>query len=147
MIAGPVAPWNPEGWDLVRPLLEALPASVRDRVVVTGYVSEQEKVALLGGAEALVYPSLYEGFGLPVLEAMACDTPVLTSNVSALPDTAGGAALLVDPNDAEDIAAGMERLLTDTALRERLRAAGTARAATFSWDETARLTAGVLRRG
>jgi glycosyltransferase involved in cell wall biosynthesis len=147
VIAGPVAPWNPEGWDLVRPSLEALPASVRDRVVVTGYVSEQEKVALLGGAEALVYPSLYEGFGLPILEAMACDTPVLTSNVSALPDTAGGAALLVDPNDTEDIAAGMERLLTDAPLREQLRAAGTARAATFSWDETARLTAGVLRRG
>ena len=147
VIAGPVAPWNPEGWDQVRPSLEALPASVRDRVVVTGYVSEQEKVALLGGAEALVYPSLYEGFGLPVLEAMACDTPVLTSNVSALPDTAGGAAVLVDPNDTEDIAAGMERLLTDTALREQLRAAGTARAATFSWDETARLTVGVLRRG
>jgi len=147
VIAGPVAPWNPEGWDLVRPSLEALPASVRDRVVVTGYVSEQEKVALLGGAEALVYPSLYEGFGLPVLEAMACDTPVLTSSVSALPETAGGAALLVDPKDTEDIAAGMERLLTDTALREQLRAAGTARAATFRWDETARLTAGVLRRG
>jgi glycosyltransferase involved in cell wall biosynthesis len=147
VIAGPVAPWNPEGWDLVRPSLEALPPPVRDRVVVTGYVSEQEKVALLGGAEALVYPSLYEGFGLPVLEAMACDTPVLTSNVSALPDTAGGAALLVDPNDAEDIAAGMERLLTDTPLRERLREAGIARAASFSWDETARLTAGVLRRG
>jgi len=147
VIAGPVASWNPEGWELVRPSLGALPASVRDRVVVTGYVSELEKVALLGGAEALVYPSLYEGFGLPILEAMACDTPVLTSNVSALPDTAGGAALLVDPNDTEDIAAGMERLLTDNPLRERLRAAGTARAATFSWDETARLTAAVLRRG
>jgi glycosyltransferase involved in cell wall biosynthesis len=147
VIAGPVAPWNPEGWDLVRPSLDALPPRVRDRVIVTGYVSERDKVALLGGAEALVYPSLYEGFGLPLLEAMACDTPVLTSNVSALPDTAGDAALLIDPNDTEDIAAGMERLLTDTALRERLREAGSARAATFSWDETARLTAGVLRRG
>jgi glycosyltransferase involved in cell wall biosynthesis len=147
VIAGPVAPWNPEGWDLVRPVLDALPPGVRGRVIVTGYVSEQEKVALLSGAEALVYPSLYEGFGLPVLEAMACDTPVLTSKVSALPDTAGGAALLIDPNDTEDIAAGMERLLTDTGLRERLRAAGTARTATFNWDETARLTAGVLRRG
>jgi glycosyltransferase involved in cell wall biosynthesis len=147
VVAGPVAPWNPEGWDLLRPSLEALPPRVRDRVVVTGYVSEEEKVALLGGAEALVYPSLYEGFGLPMIEAMACGTPVLTSNVSALPDTAGDAALLVDPRSSEDIAAGMERLLTDAALRERLRAAGTARAAGFSWDETARLTADVLRRG
>ena len=146
VIAGPVAPWNPEGWDLVRPSLEALPPGVRDRVVLTGYVSEEEKVALLGGAEALVYPSLYEGFGLPVIEAMACGTPVLTSNVSALPDTAGEAALLVDPGSPEDIAAGIERLLTDAALGERLRAAGSARAAGFSWDETARLTADVLRR-
>ena len=115
-------------------------------MVVTGYVSEEEKVSLLSGAEALVYPSLYEGFGLPVIEAMSCGTPVLTSEVSALPETAGDAALLVDPHAIEDIAAGMERLLTDTALRERLRAAGTARAARFSWDETARMTAGVLRR-
>jgi alpha-1,3-rhamnosyl/mannosyltransferase len=147
VIAGPIAPWNPEGWDLVRPALDALPARLRDRVILTGYVSEEGKVALLGGAEALVYPSIYEGFGLPVLEAMACGTPVLTSDVSALPETAGGAALLVDPSSIEDIAAGMERLLTDTTLRESLRAAGTARAATFSWDETARLTADVLRRG
>jgi glycosyltransferase involved in cell wall biosynthesis len=77
---------------------------------------------------------------------MSCGTPVLTSAVSALPETAGDAALLVDPHATEDIAGGMERLLTDTALRERLRTAGTARAARFSWDETARLTAEVLRR-
>jgi glycosyltransferase involved in cell wall biosynthesis len=115
--------------------------------VVTGYVSEDEKVALLSGAEALVYPSLYEGFGLPVIEAMACGTPVLTSDVSALPETAGDAALLVDPHALAAITVGMERILTDLALRERLRAAGMARAATFSWDETARLTAEVLRRG
>jgi glycosyltransferase involved in cell wall biosynthesis len=146
VIAGPVAPWNPEGWNLVRPALAELPHRVRDRIVVTGYVSEGEKVALLGGAEALVYPSLYEGFGLPVIEAMACGTPVLTSDVSALPETAGDAALLVDPGAPAAITAGMERILTDTELRERLRVAGIARAAAFSWDETARLTAGVLRR-
>jgi glycosyltransferase involved in cell wall biosynthesis len=145
VIAGPVAPWNPEGWHLLQPALADLPSGVRDRVVVTGYVSEQEKVALLGGAEALAYPSLYEGFGLPVIEAMACGTPVLTSDVSALPETAGDAALLVDPHAPEAIATGMERLLTDTALRERLRAAGTSRAMRFSWEETARLTCQVLR--
>ena len=130
----------------MRSALDALPPRVRDSVIVTGYVTEEEKVALLSGAEALVYPSLYEGFGLPVLEAMACGTPVLTSNVSALPETAGGAALLVDPHETQDIAAGIERLLTDPELRDRLRAAGTARVAAFSWDETARLTADVLRR-
>ena len=146
VIAGPVAPWNPEGWNLVQPTLADLPPRVRDRVVVTGYVPEGEKVALLSGAEGLVYPSLYEGFGLPVIEAMACGTPVLTSGVSALPETAGDAALLVDPHAQEDIATGMERLLTDTGLRERLRAAGRDRAMRFSWEETARLTSQVLRR-
>ena len=146
VIAGPVAPWNPEGWNIVRPALDELPPGIRDRVVVTGYVREDEKVALLSGAEALVFPSLYEGFGLPVIEAMACGTPVLTSDISALPETAGDAALLVDPHAQGDIAAGMERLLTDTALRERLRAAGLARVTRFSWDETARLTSEVLRR-
>ena len=146
VVAGPVATWNPEGWNQVRPELDALPPSIRDDIVVTGYVSEADKVALLSGAEALVYPSLYEGFGLPVLEAMACGTPVLTSGVSALPETAGSAALLVDPDDTEDIAAGIERLLTDGALRESLRVAGITRAAGFSWDATARRTAEVLRR-
>jgi glycosyltransferase involved in cell wall biosynthesis len=146
VIAGPVAPWNPEGWDQVRPALEALAPSIRDDVVLTGYVAEDEKVAMLSGAEALVYPSLYEGFGLPVLEAMACGVPVLTSDVSALPETAGDAAVLVDPHDTEAISAGIQRLLTDPELREQLRAAGTVRAASFSWDETARLTADVLRR-
>lgn len=146
VLAGPVDPWNREGWDLVRPTLEALAPSVRERIVMTGYVSERHKVALLSGAEALVYPSLYEGFGLPVIEAMACGVPVLTSNVSALPDTAGDAALLVDPHDDAAIADGMERLLTDRALRDRLRGAGTTRAGAFGWDETARRTAEVLHR-
>jgi glycosyltransferase involved in cell wall biosynthesis len=146
VLAGPVAPWNPAGWNLVRPVLDRLPPRVRERIVVTGYVSEAEKVALLGGAEALVYPSLYEGFGFPVLEAMACGTPVLTSNVSALPETAGDAALLVDPRDEAAIAEGMQRLLVDDALRERLRAAGPARASRFNWDDTARRTADVLGR-
>ena len=143
---GPVAPWNQAGWELVRPVLDALPGRIRDRIVVTGFVSEGEKVALLSGAEALLYPSLYEGFGLPVVEAMACGTPVLTSNVSALVETAGDAALLVDPSTPEAIAEGMTRLLSDAELRDTLRARGLARAATFTWDETARRTADVLRR-
>jgi glycosyltransferase involved in cell wall biosynthesis len=91
-----------------------------------------------------VYPSLYEGFGLPVLEALACGTPVLTSTLSALPEVAGGAALLVDPTDTDAIADGMGRLLTDRALRDRLREAGIERAASFDWNETARRTATVL---
>ena len=145
-LVGPVAPWTQAGWELVRPVLDALPERIRERIVVTGFVSEREKVALLSGAEALLYPSLYEGFGLPVVEAMACGTPVLTSNVSALAETAGDAALLVDPHTPEAIAEGMSRLLGDGVLRDTLRARGLARAAMFTWDETARRTAEVLRR-
>jgi glycosyltransferase involved in cell wall biosynthesis len=145
VLVGAASPWNREGWDLVRSALEELPIPVRKRVVLTGYVPEAEKVALLSGAEALVYPSLYEGFGLPVIEAMACGTPVLTSNTSALPETAGSAALLVDPDDVEAIADGLQRLLTDRSLRRALRDAGTARASAFTWEATARQTADILR--
>jgi glycosyltransferase involved in cell wall biosynthesis len=146
VIVGASVDWNPEGWDLLRPALAALRPEVREGVILTGYVTDQEKVALLGGAAALVYPSLYEGFGLPVVEAMACGAPVLTSNVSSLPEVTGGDAVLVDPRDTEAIAGGMRALLEDDALAARLRRAGPARAAAFTWEETARRTAEVLRR-
>ncbi len=146
VIAGSGVPWNPEGWDALRPQLEALSSEVRGRITFTGYVSEEDKVALLGGARGLVLPSRYEGFGLPVLEAMACGTPVLTSEVSALPEIAGDAALLVDPEDEEAIADGMRRILEDDELSARLRESGLAQAAAFSWDRTAHLTAAVLHR-
>ena len=144
VVVGSGAEWNPEGSNLLRSALADLPENVRRRVVLTGYVSEEDKVALLGGAEALVYPSLYEGFGLPVLEAMACGTPVLTSNLSALPEMAGGAALLVDPTDAGAIGEGMERLLRDDEVRVRLRRDGILRAAAFDWNETAKRTSLIL---
>jgi glycosyltransferase involved in cell wall biosynthesis len=115
------------------------------KVVQTGYVSEGDKAALLNGAEALVYPSLYEGFGLPILEAMACGTPVVTSDRSSLPEVAGDAAVLTDPDEPEAIASAIGRVLSDGELRERLRKAGLERAARFDWAETARKTAEVLR--
>jgi glycosyltransferase involved in cell wall biosynthesis len=108
-------------------------------------VADDRKVDLIRGAAALVNPSLYEGFGLQILEAMACGTPVLTSAVSSMPEVAGGAAVLVDPLDVGSIRDGIERLLRDTALRRRLRTEGMARAAGYSWEETARRTAAVLR--
>ncbi|MFL5766417.1 MAG: glycosyltransferase family 4 protein [Actinomycetota bacterium] len=125
-------------------VVRSLPERVRDRVVRTGYVSEEDKAALLAGAEALVYPSTYEGFGFPVLEAMAAGTPVVTSDRSSLPEIAGQAALLVDPVSADAIADGIERVLTDAELRSRLREAGAERARSFTWDRTARETAEVL---
>jgi glycosyltransferase involved in cell wall biosynthesis len=146
VVAGGWVPWNPEGRRGMGEALDRIPADVRRGVILTGYVSEADKVALLGGAAALVYPSLYEGFGFPVLEAMACGTPVLTSDVSSLPEVAGEAALLVAPRDVDAITDGMDRLLRDDALREHLRAAGMERAGRFRWEDTARRTADVLRR-
>jgi glycosyltransferase involved in cell wall biosynthesis len=89
-------------------------------------------------ARAFVFPSLYEGFGLPPLEAMACGAPVVTSNVSSLPEIAGGAALLIDPYDPEEIASGITRAVTDDTLRQDLIARGKARARTFSWPQSVR---------
>jgi glycosyltransferase involved in cell wall biosynthesis len=91
-----------------------------------------------------VFPSLYEGFGMPLLESMACGTPVLTSATSALPEIAGDAALLVDPEDTAAIADGLARLMRDAVLRAELRARGLARAAQFTWRRCAEETLAVL---
>jgi len=112
----------------------------------TGYVEEEDLPALYNGADLFVFPSLYEGFGLPVLEAMACGTPVVTSNTSSLPEVAGDAALLVDPYDVEEIATAMRRILEDEALTAELRAKGLARAKEFSWERTARETIAVYEK-
>ena len=108
------------------------------RVILAGYVPPEDKAALLSGALALVFPSLYEGFGMPVVEAMACGVPVLTSAVSSLPEVAGDAALLVDPLSTSAIAAGMSRLVADAGLRQALAERGTLQAQRFSWAEAAR---------
>ncbi len=109
-------------------------------VLMPGYVPDADLPALYGAAEVFVFPSLYEGFGLPVLEAMACGTPVVCSAVSSLPEVAGEAALLVPPEDAGALAAAIERVLGDPALRARLRAEGLARARRFTWEAAARAT-------
>lgn len=103
-----------------------------------GFQPHETLAAFYRLARAFVFPSLYEGFGLPPLEAMACGTPVVTSNVSSLPEIAGGAALLVDPYDADDIAEGIRRAVTDESLRGDLVARGLARARTFSWSQSVR---------
>jgi glycosyltransferase involved in cell wall biosynthesis len=114
------------------------------RVHLTGRVADEFLPTLYSGALAFVYPSLYEGFGLPLLEAMACGTPVLTSNVTAMPEVVGDAGLLVDPYDVEAIAHGIRRLVEDSALREELRKKGLERAKQFTWERTAELTWTVL---
>ena len=115
-------------------------------VKVAGYVQPEDLPALYNGAAALVCPSLYEGFGLPVVEAMACGVPVLASNTSCFPEVAGEAALLVDPLDTEALAAGIAAVVAYGALRQRLVQAGLRRAAGFTWERTARETLAVYRR-
>lgn len=114
---------------------------IEDDVRLLGWVDEEEIEALYAAAGCFVFPSLYEGFGLPVLEAMQRGVPVACSDRTSLPEVAGGAALMFDPERSDEIAAAMNRLLSDGAEADRLREAGRARAAQFSWDETARLTA------
>ena len=103
-------------------------------------MADQELDALYRGASAFVYPSLYEGFGLPVLDAMARGVPSIVSATSSLPEVAGEAAVPVDPRSTAAIAEAIERVLRDRDLAGRLREAGLGRAACFSWEETARLT-------
>lgn len=116
-----------------------------DRVRYVGYLPHNQKLTALREAEAFVFPSLYEGFGLPVLESMALGTPVITSRVSSLPEVAGTAALLVDPEDQDELARAMGRVLDQPALQRRLSAAGTVQVKTFSWDRAARETLAVYR--
>ena len=120
-------------------------SGVADEVVMAGFIPEEDLVALYNAAELLVYPSLYEGFGLPVLEAMACDTPVVTSPRGSIPEVAGGAAIMVDPLNTEEIAGGMLSLVNDCALRKEVIARGRAQVQKFSWRQTAEQTLAVYQ--
>jgi len=111
-----------------------------DELVFTGYVPDADLVALYNAADLFVYPSIFEGFGLPPLEAMACGTPVVTSNTSALPETVGDAALTVDPLDVEALAEAIALILTDRTLHAHLSQRGPQRATIFSWEDTAHKT-------
>lgn len=115
---------------------------LQDRVELTGHVERHELAALYRGAACLVFPSRYEGFGLPVVEAMASGTPVVAARTGAVPEVAGDAAVLVEPGDPVALAGGIERALAD---RDRLIAAGLERARRYSWAETARKTLDVYR--
>ncbi|MDX1934288.1 MAG: glycosyltransferase family 1 protein [Capsulimonadales bacterium] len=112
-------------------------AGIGDRVVITGYVADRDLAWLMQNCTSFVYPSLYEGFGLPVVEAMAMGAPVATSDVSALPEVAGDAALLFDPNSSAGMAEAMVRLLTEPELAWELRRRGRERAALFTWKRCA----------
>ena len=129
-----------------RPAEYPLPfATAPDWLVLDGFLPREALVRALQGAAAFAYPSLYEGFGLPVLEAMACGVPVLSSDSSALPEVVGGAGLLFDPRSEPQLAAALRRLLGDPALAESCRAAARAQVARFSWAATAEKTYAVYR--
>jgi glycosyltransferase involved in cell wall biosynthesis len=127
------------GWHH-EPLMREIALEGPGRIAMTGELPEEELDALFRGAAAFVYPSLYEGFGLPVVEAMARSVPVVASNTSSVPEVYGDAALGVNPRSVREIASAMERVLTDVDLAERLATLGRARAERFTWDETARGT-------
>ncbi|MEI8167768.1 MAG: glycosyltransferase family 1 protein, partial [Chloroflexales bacterium] len=119
---------------------------IADSVRFAGFVPEEHLVALYHAAELLVYPSLYEGFGLPVVEAMACGTPVITSPVGSIPEVAGDAALLIDPQDTGALVAAMQRLVESPELRQDLIARGYERLKLFSWECAAQMTLAVYEQ-
>ncbi len=133
-----------KGWLYDEILGQVRKLGLENRVLLTGYVPDADLPALLSAALAFVYPSLYEGFGLPVLEAMACGTPVVCSNASSLPEVAGQAALLVDPHNTEALAEALARIVTEAGLREALVEKGLGQIQNFSWQRCAQEVLQVL---
>jgi glycosyltransferase involved in cell wall biosynthesis len=134
-----------KGW-LDDPIYRALDdLRLREHVHLIGFADDADLPALYSEARVTAFSSLYEGFGLPILESMACGTPVVTSNVSSMPEAAGEAALLIDPLNVEALAAALGRLLTDDSLRADLIERGYAQAAGFTWERSARALLTVYR--
>lgn len=139
--------WNRE-WDPSQLFDSAEDAALaRQRIHVTGFVAEEDMAAVYSGARCFVYPSFYEGFGLPVLEAMQCGLPVLTSNTSSLPEVVGTAGVMVDPADADAFAAALLLLYKDDEARKRLARAAILRASMFTWHRTAERIVEAYRAG
>ena len=135
-----------KGWLYEEIFAEVERLSLDARVHFPGYVSAETQTLWYNAAHAFAYISNYEGFGFPVLEALACGTPTLTASTTSLPEAGGDGALTVPPDDETAISEGLHRLLTDSVLRENLRRRGLAHAAQFSWAETARQTAALYRQ-
>jgi glycosyltransferase involved in cell wall biosynthesis len=127
-----------QGWLYDSIVADAARLGIRTRLIFPGFADDEDLPALYRTSELFVFPSLYEGFGLPPLEAMACGTPVVTSNVSSLPEVVGDAGLTVDPTDVHALADAMSRALQDSQLRQRMIDRGLKRAAEFTWLRSAR---------
>ncbi len=134
------------GWYTERLFAQTNLESLRQKVIFTGYVPDDELVLLYNAATLLAFPSRYEGFGLTVLEAMACGTPVVCSNSSSLPEVAGDAAIMVPPDQSDLLAQAIRRVLDDELLRQEMRHKGLAQAARFTWEQTAQKTLAVYEK-
>ena len=121
-------------------------SSANDKILFTGYAPESDLAALYTGALCFAYPSYFEGFGIPLLEAMRCGTPTITSDRTCFPEVVGDASLIIDPFDEESIAAGLWRMISDAGLREQLRSRGFVQSSLFDWRDTARLTVDVYEQ-
>jgi len=135
-----------KGWMYDAVFAEVERLGLGERVIFPGFVADDDLPALYSAARVLAYPSTYEGFGLPILEAFACGTPVVTSTASCLPEVAGGAALLVPATDVPALAEALRLAYGDTAVRDRLIQAGAIRARQFSWKDSARQLVGLYHR-
>jgi glycosyltransferase involved in cell wall biosynthesis len=135
-----------EGWLMDELFAFIKKAAIADRLRLTGYLKDDELCALYSSCKAFIYPSVYEGFGLPPLEAMACGASVIAGRIPALQETLGNAALLVEPMDVEALAKAITGLLQDESRRNILGSAGQQHAAKFSWERTASLTLDVYRK-
>lgn len=131
---------GPQGWLMEELFASSERRALKNRVLFTGYLSDEDLRALYSSCRAFVYPSIYEGFGLPPLEAMACGAPVITSDIPAIKETVGAAARLITPTDAGALTANLLELLTDVNARASLAEAGLRRAAEFTWERTAQMT-------
>ncbi len=134
-----------QGWGDKPWIHELCQMGLADRFIFTGYVDDDTLACLYSGASMLVYPSLYEGFGLPILEAMACDCPVVCSNAASMPEVAGDAAWLIAPDNPADIAAAIDKLAGDAKIRQSLVQKGRRRVKDFSWQKTAAETLDVFK--
>ena len=136
VLAGPKIPYNEHIFQEI--IAMARQFKLEEEIIFTGYVAQDDLPLLIGGADLFVFPSLYEGFGIPPLEAMACGVPVVASNVASLPEVIGDAGLLVDPYSIEEIAAAMYKVISNEELRQHMRDKGLQRAKLFSWEKTVR---------
>jgi glycosyltransferase involved in cell wall biosynthesis len=136
---------GPKGWMVENIIRQTRLFNISDKVHFTGYIEQNDLPVIYNLADVFIYPSIYEGFGLPVLEALACGTPVISSNVSSMPEIVGDAGVLIAPNNSQALAQSLLELINDPVARQRLSIKGRERAATFSWESTAEKTIAVYR--